>query len=54
MPDYNTMTIAEMLDRLYAGNFTTGELERQLIAAIIKRVCDVAEIDMGTTPADPM
>ena len=46
MPDYSTMTIAEMLDRLYAGNFTTGELERQLIVEIIKKVCAAAEINV--------
>ncbi len=35
---YDDMTLEEMIQRLYDGNFSTGELERQLIAEIFRRM----------------
>lgn len=35
---YDDMTLEEMIQRLYKGSFTTGELERQLIAEIFMRI----------------
>lgn len=35
---YGNMTREEMIQRLYEGNFTTGELERQLIAEIFRKM----------------
>lgn len=36
---YGNMTREEMIQRLYEGNFTTGELERQLIAKLFEQCC---------------
>ena len=36
---YGNMTREEMIQRLYDGNFTTGELERQLIAKLFEQCC---------------
>lgn len=36
---YQNMTREEMIQRLYEGNFTTGELERQLIAKLFEQCC---------------
>lgn len=36
---YQNMTREEMIQRLYDGNFTTGELERQLIAKLFEQCC---------------
>ncbi len=35
---YDDMTLEDMIQRLYDGNFSTGELERQLIAKIFMRI----------------
>lgn len=35
---YEDMSLEEMIQRLYDGNFSTGELERQLIAEIFMRI----------------
>lgn len=37
---YGNMTREEMIQRLYDGNFTTGELERQLIAKLFEQCCE--------------
>lgn len=37
---YDDMTLEEMIQRLYEGSFTTGELERQLIAEIFRKMLD--------------
>lgn len=37
---YDDMTLEQMIRRLYDGNFTTGELERQLIAEIFMKMLD--------------
>lgn len=36
---YGNMTREEMIQRLYKGDFATGELERQLIAKIFEKCC---------------
>lgn len=42
---YQNMTLEEMIQRLYDGNFSTGELERQLIAEIFRKMLDEQQTD---------
>ena len=38
VPEVNEPSLKDMIQRLYEGNFTTGELERQLIAEIFRKM----------------
>lgn len=46
---YGNMTREEMITRLYEGNFTTGELERQLIAKLFEQCCGGGGSSSGET-----
>ena len=46
---YGNMTREEMIQRLYEGNFTTGELERQLIAKLFEQCCGGGSSGGGET-----
>lgn len=50
---YDDMTLEDMIQRLYNGNFTTGELERQLIAEIFMKMLDeqTPDLDNPDTPS---
>ena len=38
VPEVNEPSLKDMVQRLYDGNFSTGELERQLIAEIFRKM----------------
>lgn len=38
VPEVNEPSLKDMIQRLYDGNFSTGELERQLIAEIFRKM----------------
>ncbi len=40
VPEVNEPSLEDMIQRLYDGNFSTGELERQLIAEIFRKMLD--------------
>lgn len=40
VPEVNEPSLGDMIKKLYDGNFTTGELERQLIAEIFMKMLD--------------
>jgi len=39
VPENNEPSLEDMIRKLYEGNFTTGELERQLIAKLFEQCC---------------
>ncbi len=38
VPENNEPSLEDMIRKLYDGNFSTGELERQLIAEIFRKM----------------
>lgn len=40
VPEVNELSLEDMIRKLYDGNFSTGELERQLIAEIFMKMLD--------------
>jgi len=46
VPEVNEPSLEDMIQRLYDGNFSTGELERQLIAEIFRKMLN------GLTPPE--
>ena len=50
VPEVNEPSLKDMIQRLYDGNFSTGELERQLIAEIFRKMLDEQTPDEVLTP----
>ncbi len=50
VPETNEPSLEDMIRKLYYGNFSTGELERQLIAEIFRKMLDEQTPGFEETP----